>query len=73
MAAVTLAGGGYLVNLIIYLIEEFNFKSIDAAQVFNVVNGASNLSPIVGAIVADSFLGNFSVITGSSCVSFLVT
>eukprot|EP00257_Ricinus_communis_P022895 XP_015582750.1 protein NRT1/ PTR FAMILY 2.7 isoform X1 [Ricinus communis] len=71
MAGVTLAGGGYLANLIVYLIEEFNFKSIDAAQVFNVVNGASNLFPIAGAIVADSFLGNFTVVTISSCVSFL--
>ena len=72
MAGLSL-GGGYVMNLIIYLIEEFNFKSIDAAQVFNVVNGASSLFPVVAAIVADSFLGNFSVITASSCVSFLVT
>ncbi|XP_050222578.1 protein NRT1/ PTR FAMILY 2.7 [Mercurialis annua] len=71
MAGMTVAVGGYLADLIVYLIKEFNFKSIDAAQVFNVVNGASNLFPIVGAILADSFFGNFSVIALSSCVSFL--
>ncbi|KAJ9178186.1 hypothetical protein P3X46_010091 [Hevea brasiliensis] len=68
-ACLTLAGAGWAANLIVYLIEEFNVKSIDAAQISNVVNGGSNLVPIFGAIVADSFLGSFSVIIISSCIS----
>ncbi|KDP44131.1 hypothetical protein JCGZ_05598 [Jatropha curcas] len=71
VTCLTLAVAGWLSNLIVYLIGEFNVKSIDAAQVSNVVYGGSSLFPIVGAIVADSFLGSFSVITISSCVSFL--
>ncbi|KAK1588487.1 hypothetical protein Q3G72_023849 [Acer saccharum] len=66
-----LAGGGWSSNLIVYLIEKFNIKSIDAAQIFNVVNGCMNLFPVIGAIVADSFLGCFSVVFISSLLSLL--
>ncbi|KAJ4831324.1 hypothetical protein Tsubulata_036422 [Turnera subulata] len=66
-----LAFGGFLSNLIVYLIQEFNVKSIDAAQISNVVNGCTSLFPVVGAIIADSFLGCFFVIVISSCVSLL--
>ena len=72
MVGLTLAGVGYLSNIIVYLIEKFNFDSIDAAQVSNIVTGGNNLFPLVGAIVADSFFGNFSVVVMSSCISFLV-
>lgn len=68
----TLAAGGWQANLVVYLIEEFNVKSIDATQVSNVVNGCTTLFPIIGAIVADSFFGCFPVILISSCVSLLV-
>ncbi|KAK4850169.1 hypothetical protein QYF36_004410 [Acer negundo] len=67
-----LAGGGWSSNLIVYLIEKFNIKSMDAAQIFSVVNGCMNLFPVIGAIVADSFLGCFSVVFISSLFSLLV-
>lgn len=72
MAGLTLAGGGWVSNLIVYLIQVFNLKSIDAAQVSNIVNGGSSLFPIVAAIMADSFLGCFSVVSIFSCISLLV-
>ncbi|KAG4138201.1 hypothetical protein ERO13_D07G119800v2 [Gossypium hirsutum] len=68
-----LAGTGWMANLIIYLIQQFNVNAIDAAQVSNIVNGGSSLFPIVGAIIADSFLGCFSVITLFSSISLLGT
>ncbi|KAJ8751285.1 hypothetical protein K2173_016466 [Erythroxylum novogranatense] len=73
LTGLTLASGGWTSNLIVivYLIKEFNVKSIDATQISNVVNGFFNLSPIVGAIIADTFLGSFFVILVSSCVSLL--
>ncbi|GAA0185413.1 transporter [Lithospermum erythrorhizon] len=61
MAGLSLAAGGWVSNLIVYLIEEFNIKSIRAAKIYNFVNGCITLFPIVGAIIADSFLGCFSV------------
>ncbi|XP_043701386.1 protein NRT1/ PTR FAMILY 2.7-like [Telopea speciosissima] len=67
----TLASGGWLSNLIVYLIEEFNVKSVDAAQISNIVSGCTSLFPIAGAILADSLFGCFSVITFSSIVSLL--
>ncbi|KAF6134752.1 hypothetical protein GIB67_002153 [Kingdonia uniflora] len=67
----TITGGGLMSNLIVYLIERFNIKSIDAAQISNVVNGCTSLFPIAGAIVADSWLGSFSVIFISSIISLL--
>ncbi|MCD7465980.1 hypothetical protein HAX54_002279 [Datura stramonium] len=71
MAGLSLASGGWTSNLIVYLIDEFNMKSIKAAKVYNVVNGCTTLFPILGGIIADSFLGCFSVIWISSVVSAL--
>ncbi|KAM1447473.1 hypothetical protein EV1_006504 [Malus domestica] len=71
LAGLTLAAGGWLSNLIVYLIQEFNVKSIDAAQISNIVAGSSSFFPVIGAIIADSFLGPFSVISISSCISLL--
>ncbi|OMO67540.1 Proton-dependent oligopeptide transporter family [Corchorus capsularis] len=67
----TLAGWGWLTNLIVYLIEEFNVNSIDATQISNIVNGSTNLIPIIGAVIADSFLGSFHVVSISSVSSLL--
>lgn len=72
MAGLTLAAGGWIANLIVYLIQEFNIKSISAAKIYNVVNGSITMFPIIGAIVADSFVGCFSVIWFSSLISLLV-
>lgn len=51
--------------------NEFNIKSVDAAQINNVFNGCVNLFPLIGAVVADSLLGCFSVIWISSLISLL--
>jgi peptide/histidine transporter 3/4 len=72
MAGLTLAAGGWGSNLIVYLIQEFNVKSIDAAQISNVINGSTSFFPVIGAIIADSFLGSFPVISVSSFISLLV-
>ncbi|KAL6967377.1 hypothetical protein U1Q18_033185 [Sarracenia purpurea var. burkii] len=73
MAGLTLAGQGWMSNLIVFMIEVYNVKSIDAAQILNVVNGCTSLLPVLGAVIADSFLGCFSVIWISSLLSLLVT
>lgn len=66
----TLAAGGWQANLIVYLIREYNVKSIDAAQISNVVSGCTSLFPVIGAFIADSFLGCFPVIFISSGISY---
>ncbi|CAK9169132.1 unnamed protein product [Ilex paraguariensis] len=70
-AGLTLAGGGWMSNLIVYLIQEFNVKSINAAQISNIVNACTSLIPVLGAIIADSFFGCFSVVWISSSISLL--
>jgi len=72
VAGLSLASAGIGGNLIVYLISEFNIKSITAAQIVNVVVGSSNLLPIIAAILADSFFGSFSVAFTTSCVALLV-
>ena len=72
VAGFTLGGGGWISNLIIYLIQVFNLKNINAAQISNIVSGSTNLLPVIGAIVADSFFGTFSVAAVFSCISLLV-
>ncbi|KAK4719915.1 hypothetical protein R3W88_018253 [Solanum pinnatisectum] len=68
-----LAFVGWTSNVIVYLIKEFDVESIDAVQIANLVNGAGSLIPVVGAIIADSFLGCFSTIWISSIISLLGT
>ncbi|KAH6810436.1 hypothetical protein C2S51_024198 [Perilla frutescens var. frutescens] len=57
VAGLTLAAGGLINNLMVFLINEFNIESVDAAQINNVFNGCVNLFPLIGAVVADSLLG----------------
>ncbi|GKV01159.1 hypothetical protein SLEP1_g13736 [Rubroshorea leprosula] len=71
LTGLMLAGWGWLTNLIVYLIKEFNVKSIDATQITNIVSGGINLLPIISAILTDSFLGSFYVVAISSCFSLL--
>ncbi|XWS71777.1 hypothetical protein CRYUN_Cryun03dG0167700 [Craigia yunnanensis] len=71
MTGLMLCGWGWTTNLIVYLIEEFNVKRIDATQISNVINGCLSMIPIVGAILADSYLGSFSVVSLASCCSLL--
>ncbi|XAR59797.1 Nitrate-transporting ATPase [Bertholletia excelsa] len=71
MLGLTLAAAGWMNNLIVYMIEEFHVNSVDAAQIANVVFGCTMMFPVVGAAVADSSLGCFSVISISSLVSLL--
>ncbi|KAK2643263.1 hypothetical protein Ddye_025026 [Dipteronia dyeriana] len=71
--SLTVAAIGWSANLIVYLIEEFNITSINAAQIVNVFNGCTFLFPVIGAIIADSFFGSFSVISVSSAIALLGT
>lgn len=48
-------------------------KSITTTQINNIIFGCTNLFPIAGAIISDSFFGSFSVITIFAFVSLLVS
>ncbi|KAG2329895.1 hypothetical protein Bca52824_001075 [Brassica carinata] len=71
LLGLTIAAWGWLLNLIVYLIEEFNVKSIAAAQISNIVSGCICMVPAVGAIAADSFFGTIPVISVSAFISLM--
>ncbi|KAM7280565.1 hypothetical protein ACFE04_007699 [Oxalis oulophora] len=71
LLCLNLAVAGWGSNLVVYMVEKFNMKSICAIQTFNVVSGSACLFPVIGAIIADSSLGCFSVIWISSLISLL--
>ncbi|KAJ4725950.1 protein NRT1/ PTR FAMILY 2.7-like [Melia azedarach] len=66
-----LCNNGWAANLVVYLIQEFNISSINATKISNVVNGCTLLLPVMGAIIADSFFGSFTVIWISTFISLL--
>ncbi|KAJ8637010.1 hypothetical protein MRB53_011277 [Persea americana] len=66
-----LANGGISANLVVYLIKRFRVKSIDAAQIYNIINGCVSVAPFAGAIISDSYLGCYMVIFISSIISLL--
>ncbi|KAF8105879.1 hypothetical protein N665_0152s0016 [Sinapis alba] len=71
LLGLTIAAGGWLLNLIVYLIQEFNVKSIAAAQISNIVNGCICMAPVIGAVAADSFFGTIPVIAVSAFFSLM--
>ncbi|KAK9282961.1 hypothetical protein L1049_011186 [Liquidambar formosana] len=66
-----LTSGGWVSNLLVFLITELHVKSINATQIYNVVLGCINFFPIAGAILTDSFLSSFFVISIFAFVSLL--
>ncbi|XP_009378150.2 protein NRT1/ PTR FAMILY 2.7 [Pyrus x bretschneideri] len=71
MLGMSVAGGGWASNLLVFLITKFNVKSISATKIGNVIFGTNNLLPIVGAFIADSFFGPFPVVATFSFISLL--
>ncbi|KAL0719261.1 hypothetical protein Bca4012_068585 [Brassica carinata] len=69
MMGMSITSFGWVLNLIVFLIEEFNIKNIAAAQISNIVNGCLSMLPVVAAILADSFFGNIVVISASTFIS----
>ncbi|XP_010425990.1 PREDICTED: protein NRT1/ PTR FAMILY 2.7 isoform X1 [Camelina sativa] len=71
LLGLTIAAWGWLLNLIVYLIEEFNVKSIAAAQIANIVSGCICMVPAIAAIASDSFFGTIPVISVSAFISLM--
>ncbi|KAJ6837675.1 putative protein NRT1/ PTR FAMILY 2.3 [Iris pallida] len=71
MLGLGLSLSGATNNLIVYLIKEYNVKNVDAAQIYNIVNGCTTLAPVAGAVISDAFFGCFPVVAFSTFVNFL--
>eukprot|EP01018_Ginkgo_biloba_P031577 Gb_05206 [translate_table: standard] len=64
---------GLSANMIVYLTRQFNIKNIAATHIINISTGSTNLSPLIGAFVADSYLGRFWTIGITSFVLLIGT
>ncbi|OMO79163.1 Proton-dependent oligopeptide transporter family [Corchorus capsularis] len=62
---------GTVANLSIYLTTVFHMKSITAATIINIFHGTSNLVPLLGAFLSDTYFGRYKTLVFASIASFL--
>ncbi|KAL5742265.1 hypothetical protein ACOSP7_028997 [Xanthoceras sorbifolium] len=58
-------------NLMVYLTSVFNMKSITAATLINFFNGTTNMAPLFGAFLSDSYFGRYKTLAFASMSSLL--
>ncbi|XP_061369924.1 protein NRT1/ PTR FAMILY 3.1-like [Gastrolobium bilobum] len=64
----TFAGAGFNANLISYLTQELNMPLVSASNTLTNFGGTSSFTPLIGALIADSFAGRFWTITVASLI-----
>ncbi|OMO91055.1 Proton-dependent oligopeptide transporter family [Corchorus olitorius] len=65
------ATAGLIPNMILYLTQQYNMENTAAASVIFIWTAASNLTPILGALIADSYTGKYRTVGFGSIISFL--
>ncbi|TKY58792.1 NRT1/ PTR FAMILY 2.13 [Spatholobus suberectus] len=66
-----LATFGMQANFMVYLMRVFNMDQVLAANIMNTWQAVSNITPLIGAFIADAYLGKFLTITLSSFASLV--
>ncbi|PON90362.1 Proton-dependent oligopeptide transporter [Trema orientale] len=59
---------GFQANMITYLTQELNLPLVKASNILTNFDGTTNFTPIIGALIADSFAGRFWTITIGSII-----
>ncbi|KAJ1404542.1 Proton-dependent oligopeptide transporter family [Sesbania bispinosa] len=62
------ASAGFHSNLISYLTQELNMPLVAASNTLTNFGGTSSFTPLIGALIADSFAGRFWTITVGSLI-----
>ncbi|XP_038711850.1 protein NRT1/ PTR FAMILY 1.1-like [Tripterygium wilfordii] len=63
------AGAGLHANMILYLIYQYHMSNATGAYVLSIWGAVTNFLPILGAFLADSWLGRFRVIAIGTIIS----
>ncbi|XVF54251.1 hypothetical protein PTKIN_Ptkin05aG0165300 [Pterospermum kingtungense] len=66
-----LASMSLISNIQVYLKKDYNLGGVYVVNVFNIWSGSSNFTGIVGAFLADAYLGKFLTLLFGSIASFL--
>ncbi|KAJ6844679.1 protein NRT1/ PTR FAMILY 2.11-like [Iris pallida] len=62
---------GTSANLLVYLTTVFHMRSVGAATLVNVFNGTTNLAPVFGAFLSDTYFGRYWTLGCASVSSVL--
>lgn len=71
-ALARVASLGLLPNMILYLMGSYKLHLAKATQILLLSSASSNFTPVVGAFIADAYLGRFLAVGLGSAISFLV-
>ncbi|KAL6547564.1 hypothetical protein OROHE_009269 [Orobanche hederae] len=63
---------GLMPNMILYLMKEYHMKMTTASNVLFLWSSTTNFMPLLGAMLADSFLGRFYTIGFGSMICLMV-
>ncbi|KAA3480270.1 protein NRT1/PTR FAMILY 3.1-like [Gossypium australe] len=67
------ASSGFHSNMITYLTQELNMPLVQASNTLTNFGGTASFTPLIGALIADSFAGRFWTITVGSIIYELVS
>ncbi|KAK7255414.1 hypothetical protein RIF29_28823 [Crotalaria pallida] len=70
-ALARVASIGLLPNMILYLMGSYKLHLATATQILLLTNASGNVTPVIGAFIADSYLGRFLAVGLGSFISFL--
>lgn len=66
-----LASMSLIANLAVYLKTHYNMDGILLVTVISVWSGSTNVTPVIGALISDTFLGRYRTLLYGSMSSFL--
>lgn len=64
---------GLQANMILYLMQDYGMELVKGNHVLYIWSAATNFMPLIGAFIADSYLGRFLCIGLGSISTLLVT
>ncbi|KAK7255412.1 hypothetical protein RIF29_28821 [Crotalaria pallida] len=71
-ALARIASIGLLPNMILYLMGNYKLHLAKATQILLLTSALGNVTPLIGAFIADSYLGRFLAVGLGSIITFLV-